>query len=248
MSESNERIKKLTKPYGGKYEYLNYKDLILLVENDPRLRQLILTIFNGNTSIPLGNNKQLEIEHPIKILNESELETLDSSPVTLTGLQESNLKSNPAIEKNFPNNLIFSEFSHEHAFLKLIQQDTEFFDAWFGNEAPALESRQLVKLIAIAAQWEQILLLWDRLATRCKTQQRAINPAENAIMQHSIIIHNLIWQHGKQAHLKHTQINETFNPKQHERGTAKGDIVNAEWLPGLANAAGMLQRKILVKT
>ena len=144
-----------------------------------------------------------------------------------------------------PPEVLRQELTPELQFLKLVQTDTELA-AWL-LDTEATEGRQLTRLIAMAAQWDQILQLWDRLAERCKEGQRPASIAEKEILTASLSVHNLIWN-DKQAYLKSAILGVTYNYEQHERGTTQGDKVNSEWLPGLVNPAGTMQKKPLVQT
>lgn len=126
-----------------------------------------------------------------------------------------------------------------------ITQDPALKHAWFSTEEPL--ERQLVRLIAIASQWDRLSLLWDGLAARCKDEQRTASTTEQNILARCLALHNLIWQE-RQAGLCTVTPGTPFDPLCHQRGTLHGDIVSAQWLPGLRNAAGQLQRKPLVRT
>lgn len=136
-------------------------------------------------------------------------------------------------------------FGPERELLGWITQDPALKHAWFSIEEPV--ERQLVRLIAIASQWDRLLLLWDGLAARCKDEQRTASTTEQNILARCLALHNLIWQE-RQAGLCSVSSGTPFDPLCHQRGTLHGDIVSAQWLPGLRNAAGQLQRKPLVRT
>lgn len=129
--------------------------------------------------------------------------------------------------------------------LAWIARDRELEQAWLGTEDDG--ERRVVRLIAVAAQWDRLLLLWDRLAFRCKEEARPASPVEQQILSRCLALHNLIWQ-GRQASLQVALPGESFDPLRHERGVLHGDRVSSVWLPGLHNAAGQLQRKPLVGT
>lgn len=129
--------------------------------------------------------------------------------------------------------------------LAWIEQDRELGLDWLGDEDDG--ERRVVRLIAVAAQWDRLLLLWDRLASRCKEEARPASLVEQQILSRCLALHNLIWQ-GLQAGLQVALPGENFDPLRHERGILHGDHVRSEWLPGLRNAAGQLQRKPLVST
>lgn len=130
--------------------------------------------------------------------------------------------------------------------LKYLENDKELRNDWLGT-LPATEGEQLRKLLAIAAQWERILQLWDFLANRCKQAQRPATVDEQQLLTASVAIHNLIWT-DKTASLVSAELETTYDYQQHERANAKGDIVIEEWLSGLKNPAGRIQKNTLVKT
>ncbi len=130
--------------------------------------------------------------------------------------------------------------------LAYVCADEQLRKAWLGN-ADEDEGRQLVRLIAVASQWDQILRLWERLAERCKEAQRSATAAELQILSHCLAVHNLIWR-GPQARLQAAVVGSPCDERLHERGTANGLVVTAQWLPGLLNAAGQLQKRPLVAT
>lgn len=136
-------------------------------------------------------------------------------------------------------------FGPERELLDCINMDPALKQAWLSVDEPV--ERQLVRLIAVASQWDQLLLLWDRLAARCKDEQRHASATEQQILARCLALHNLVW-HEHQASLQPVQTGTPFDPLSHERGTLHGDTVSAQWLPGLRNAAGQLQRKPLVRT
>lgn len=136
-------------------------------------------------------------------------------------------------------------FGPERELLELILVDPALKHAWLNREEPV--ERQLVRLIAIASQWDRLLLLWDDLAARCKNEQRDALESEQNILERCLALHNLVWQE-RQASLHSVLPGTSFDPLSHQRGTLHGDTVGAQWLPGLRNAAGQLQRKPLVRT
>lgn len=139
----------------------------------------------------------------------------------------------------------YQAFGPERELLDCINMDPALKHAWLSVDEPV--ERQLVRLIAVASQWDRLLLLWDRLAARCKDEQRDASATEQKILAHCLALHNLVWQE-RQANLQPVQTGMPFDPLSHERGTLHGDTVSAQWLPGLRNAAGQLQRKPLVRT
>ena len=130
--------------------------------------------------------------------------------------------------------------------LNLLANDEILRNDWLGIK-PASEGEQLRQLLAVAAQWERILDLWGFIANRCKQEQRPATSAEQHLVSASVAIHNLIWR-NKAASVCNAEINSIYDYEQHERGNIKGDKVCEQWLLGLKNSAGQLQKKPLVKT
>jgi hypothetical protein len=133
----------------------------------------------------------------------------------------------------------------ERELLGCIRADATLAQSWLAVDEP--EDRQLVRLIATASQWDRLLLLWDHLAARCKTEQRGVSANERKILEGGLALHNLVWQE-RNAGLLDVQPGSTFDPLAHERGTLLGHAISEQWLPGLHNAAGQVQRKPLVRT
>ena len=129
--------------------------------------------------------------------------------------------------------------------LAWVQQDAELSAIWLPTAEP--NERQLVRLLCVAAQWEQIEVLWERLAIRCKDAARPATEGERSALAQFVALHNLVWK-DRHASLQEARLGERFEPRQHERGTLLGDHITETWLPGLRNAAGVLRRKPLVRT
>jgi len=205
-------------------------ELVKLLENNLEIRQLICTIVATDNADRASKNTRSDQETPM--------------------LSDAFVASPPLQIEQYcpPTDLLRQELSAELALLQLVQQDQELAAAWL-NEASETEGRQLVRLIAIAAQWDQILQLWDRLADRCKEEQRPASKNELEILESCLEVHNFIWRETQaRRHSLSEEYGLDFDYRQHERGTPKGDKITAEWLPGLFNAAGQLKKKTLVQT
>ena len=107
------------------------------------------------------------------------------------------------------------------------------------------EGLQLTRLLATAAQWERLLDLWDVLAERCKTASSPASAAELQILDGCLQTHNLIWR-DRQAQLRTVEVGAEYDYRLHNRTTLRGEVIAAQWLPGLINAGGELQRLPLV--
>lgn len=125
------------------------------------------------------------------------------------------------------------------ALLETLRADEELSAAWLHESEN--EGQQLTRLLATAAQWESLLELWDLLAERCKAQSRPGTVAELHILEGCLAIHNLIWR-DRQAQLCCAEVGAEYDYRLHQRTTLRGDIITAQWLPGLANAGGERQR------
>ncbi len=136
-------------------------------------------------------------------------------------------------------------FAAERQLLDCLAAEPGLRDVWLSVDEPV--ERQLVRLIASASQWDRLLLLRDRLAERCKEEQRSASARELQILAGGLALHNLIWQEH-QATLLDARIGTSFDPLSHERGSLNGHAISEQWLPGLCNAAGQVQRKPLVRT
>lgn len=218
--------------YGDKLEV---RDFILLLQHDEHIRKIIRDIVHSPDSIL----RQAEEEQSEE---KSRLEVQTQAMPQAIPLR---LNPPPAHVIQQPDALR-TELAPELRLLNLVTQDAELARAWLGEHAEP-QGRQLVRLIAVASQWSQILLLWDRLAERCRQTRRPASMVERQILETSISLHNLVWD-GKQAQMEHTEISVPFDHDVHERGTPTGDFIREEWLPGLLNAAGSRNKKILAAT
>ena len=214
---------------------LTRSDLLLLLRHDGEIRQVILQAVDQPTEAVT------EPDEP----DRAEKESFCSSETPVSVAEPPYpLPAESAVPP--ARDSWREELSPELELLACVQADDELCAAWLGQPGETA-ARQLVRLIAVASQWEQVLLLWDRFAARCKQEQRPASMTERQILKRCLALHNLIWQ-GRQARLQQALPGEDYEPRQHDRGTVRGDTVSAEWLPGLLNAAGQLQKRPLVKT
>ena len=214
-------------------EKLNICDLLLLLQHDEHVRKIIEGIAHSADRIAPPAHEQPAEER-------SRCEALEGVvPQSISPRLDQ-------VPGHIVQDALRSELAPELRLLNLVTQDAELARAWLGEYAEP-HGRQLVRLIAVASQWSQILLLWDRLAERCRAARRPALTAERQILETSIALHNLIWD-GKQARMEHTDIGTPFDHDVHERGTPTGDFIREEWLPGLLNAAGGRNKKVLAAT
>lgn len=137
------------------------------------------------------------------------------------------------------------ELAPQLELLRLLQDDPTLAPGWL-DETDS-QGHQLVRLIAIAAHWERILELWERLAEICRQNRQAADASALQLLGGCLAIHNLIWT-TRQARLVQVETGSPFDYRLHQRATQTGETITAQWLPGLANAGGEIQRQPLVST
>ncbi len=212
------------------------QELFTLMQKDGEIRQLIYAIANTqeNKILPLSA-REPEVRVVEKIVEVEKIIEIEKPVEVIKEVVKVVEKPNP----------LRQSLNQELRFLAAVNQDVTMRQQWLtgvGSE----EGQQLVQLLARAAQWDEILNLWDQLANRCKEQQRVATEAELLILTSALAVHNRIWQ-GRAALLKPVG-SDQFDFEHHERVGLKGEKITGECLPGLSNAAGKLQRKCLVKT
>lgn len=222
---------------------INILDLALLLQHDEHIRSLICDIVNASDEAAAEESEVAADENQPAATDTP----LAAAPIAPRSVMWHGARIiTPPPSPPPPQDPLRAELAPEFQLLNLIRHDAELARAWLGEHAES-PARQLVRLIAVASQWSQIQVLWDRLAERCRTEQRPAHTHERHILDISLTLHNLVWD-GLQARLEHAETGVPFNHDDHERGTPTGDTVRAEWLPSLFNAAGHRLRKTLVAT
>ena len=219
-------------PPGGSLHY----DLLLLLRNDPEIRATMFALLKladdtADAAIGLFHG---DAKASADDTSANDFATIPEEVADPLGAND----VAPAAE--------YPAFARQARLLQLIEADPILRDDWlldFDSEVDA----KLTRLIAFSAQWDALLQLWERLANRCKQEQRSLNSDEHEILKLSLANHNLLWR-GKQAELADTASDIDFDHKRHERGNAQGNRVIAQWQPGLLNAGKILIKKPLVKT
>ncbi|MDD2728422.1 hypothetical protein [Malikia sp.] len=232
------RLEKLQQVGSFFSERLDRSDLLLLLRHDGEIRQAILQMVDQPAEAVTEPDEPDCTEEESFCPSETQVSVVEPPRLAYR------LPAEPAVPP--ARDSWREELSPELELLAWVQADEALCAAWLG-QPDETAARQLVRLIAVASQWEQVLLLWDRFAARCKQEQRPASMTERQILKRCLALHNLIWQ-GRQACLQQALPGADYEPRQHDRGTVRGDTVSAEWLPGLLNAAGQLQKKPLVRT
>ena len=135
-------------------------------------------------------------------------------------------------------NSLKSEFN----FLKQVQSHPELVSILLPNR-----DDNVLQLIAIASQWNNVLRVWDAIATEVKNTQQAISAAEQQILEHSLALFNLTLQ-SNQATLKSPETGESYDYDIHQKVSGSGGSVEQVLLAGLYNAAGENVRAAIVTT
>lgn len=135
-------------------------------------------------------------------------------------------------------NSLKSEFN----FLKQVQSHPELASILLPNG-----DDNVLQLIAIASQWNNVLRVWDAMATQIKNTQQAISAKEKQILEHSLALFNLTLQ-SNQATLKNPEAGESYDYDIHQKVSGSGGSIEQVLLAGLYNAAGENVRAAIVAT
>ncbi|MFV3306052.1 hypothetical protein ACNFBT_12300 [Pseudomonas sp. NY15181] len=138
-----------------------------------------------------------------------------------------------------------AEMAEVLALLAVLRNKPSLAPGWLIHEAS--EGDLLIRLVAIAAQWDRLLDLWDGLAQRCKQERRPAHALELRVLQDCLAIHNRIWD-TRQASLMSVEPGTAYDYRCHQRVTPTGETIHELWLPGLCNAGGEPQKLPLVAT
>ena len=232
--EERKRLEKLQKESDkepgvfSSLEKLTLSDLLLLLRHDSEVRDLIRQI----AAQPMANESETEDE-----AKNGDQPTMPDSKIRET-------ITSPPLPASDP---LRQQLAPELRLLAEVQADLELKADWLKDCDDGEEGRQLVRLLAQVAQWDVITDLWERLANRCKQEQRPADVRELQILKAALAVHNLRWQ-GRFATLREVNSGTAFDFQLHQRATSTGEIVCTQFLPGLVNAGGELQKKPLVKT
>jgi hypothetical protein len=145
-----------------------------------------------------------------------------------------------------PVSALQQELHEPLAMLAVLDRHPDLLEAWT-IKLEGSEGTRLVALIAYAANWDKIELLWDALAQRCKQQRRGQSTEERALLDGCLRIYNLV-PTGRQAELLEAGAGTPYNFQQHERSAGAGVDIAAVWLPGLKNGGGAVRKRALVET
>jgi hypothetical protein len=130
----------------------------------------------------------------------------------------------------------------ELAFLQQVQAHPEIAKILLPNG-----DNNVLQLIAIAAQWSNVLRIWDALATQVKDSKQAISVTEQQILAHSLALFNLTLQ-SSQATLKNPELGKDYDFEIHQKISGSGGTIEQVLLASLYNAADEKVRSAVVST
>ena len=149
------------------------------------------------------------------------------------------------VRKEAPQDPLREQLGVSLMLLETLRADVELQASWLIEGEN--EGQQLTRLLATASQWERLLELWEVLAERCKSHARPATEAELQLLKGCLSVHNLIWR-DRQAQLCHAEVGAEYDYRLHQRKSHRGEIITAQWLPGLANADSERQCPPVVAT
>jgi len=127
-------------------------------------------------------------------------------------------------------------------------------DAWLAQqlglaELPADNLQALVQIVAVLAQLDNLERLWNALKERCEAENRAVNPAERALLGQALGWYNHNW-HSKPYRLIEATAGAPYDYEQHSRSKhfSSGETISELRLPGFADGSGRPRCKALVIT
>lgn len=240
LKMTNDEIKQLEKiKQSGYMSSIKYIDLILLLKHDEDTRSLIRNILINNIELPQTDN--IRIENTESVEPKESIQINDFYPI----------KKEISLSTNNNNNLSKSkakledELSNELILLEYIKNDNVLNNEFIKTDLDS--GQQLISLIVNLSNIENIINVWNSLAAKCKSEKRAANSNELFILNEILRLYNMRWN-NQSAKLIHSEINIDFHHEKAIRGTSKGRTIIAEWLPGICNAAGKIEKLPLVET
>ncbi len=220
---------------------LTFADLLLLLREDEQVRNLIRAIVAPPATHSSNDEVPTTPQHGVDDDDDDE-RGMPAPPLRTPTARIPAVAPAPV-----PVDALRQQLAPELALLRAVRADTDMAATWLGTATDEDEGRQLLRVVVCAAQWDLLSELWEKLASRCKQDQRAANAAELTMLRAALALHNLRW-HGRKAQLAEVAAGTPYDYDRHQRGTPSGDTVRALWLPGLVNAGGQLHKKPLVQT
>lgn len=150
---------------------------------------------------------------------------------------------------------------------KIVEKQVEVTPAWAKALEPQLnflnqvnQYPELVKIllpnsnadvltvITTAAQWNNVVRIWDVLDKKIKETKQALAADEHAILAQSLKLFNLSLPEGHQATLQYPTIGDAYDYDIHQKISGSGGQITQVLLAGLYNVAGEKARSAIVET
>lgn len=128
--------------------------------------------------------------------------------------------------------------------LFLVRSEVDIFASWLNSD----DSQEIAeaRVMACAADFERISMLWDDLGKKHKDIQFPVSEQQQQLLKLIISIYNLTLM-NRQAEIVQAEIGSQFDFEQHNDMGSLGRTIQMQIMPGLRNAAGKLHKKPIVK-
>ena len=133
-------------------------------------------------------------------------------------------------------------FIEEIEFFKQVKEEPNLANILLPNQ-----SNNLKQLVINASQWDNILRVWDELASKVKNSQVTITDRQSAILSHCLALFNLTLS-NRHARLHSPTLGDSYDFNTHEQVIGNGDTIVSVLLPSLYNAADEAVRPALITT
>ena len=109
-------------------------------------------------------------------------------------------------------------------------------------------NEDVLTVITTAAQWNNVVRIWDVLDKKVKETKKVLSEDEQAILVQSLKLFNLSLPEGHQATLQYPEIGEVYDYDIHQKVFGSGGSITQVLLAGLYNVAGEKARSAIVET
>lgn len=120
----------------------------------------------------------------------------------------------------------------EFDFMQLVQQENQLSKILLPQG-----TSDVLRLIALASQWSNLLRVWDAIAEQVKQNKQAASTAQLEILEHCLSLFNLTLTNN-QATLNAPSLGASYDYEIHQKVAGSGGIINEILLAGIKNAAG----------
>lgn len=133
--------------------------------------------------------------------------------------------------------------------LALLRKDTALAQALSLSPLPNGDIEALIHIVAVLAQRDNLIRLWNALKDRCENENRPANTAEYALLSTALAWYNYNWR-THPYNLIEVSANAAYDFNAHLRSshTTTGEIITAQHLPGITDSSNEQVCKPLVIT